>query len=104
MVKNLPAMREAWVQTLGGEHPMEEGMAWQPISAFLPGESHEQRSLVVYSPWSLKVRHDRVTKHTAHYYLLSSGCTLQLEPNMEQCTGSTWERSMSRLYIGTLLI
>ena len=25
--------------------------AWQPTPEFLPGESHEQRSLVGYSPW-----------------------------------------------------
>ena len=25
--------------------------AWQPTPAFLPGESHRQRSLVGYSPW-----------------------------------------------------
>ena len=24
---------------------------WQPIPAFLPGESHGQRSLAGYSPW-----------------------------------------------------
>ena len=27
---------------------------WQPTSVFLPGESHEQRNLVGYSPWSCK--------------------------------------------------
>ena len=27
MVKNLPAVREAWVGSLGWEDPMEEGMA-----------------------------------------------------------------------------
>ena len=27
MVKNLPAMRETWVQSLGGEDPLEKGMA-----------------------------------------------------------------------------
>ena len=27
MVKNLPAMRETWVQPLGWEDPLEEGMA-----------------------------------------------------------------------------
>ena len=27
MVKNLPAMRETWVQSLGQEDPLEEGMA-----------------------------------------------------------------------------
>ena len=28
--------------------------AWQPIPVFLPGESHAQRSLAVYSPWGHK--------------------------------------------------
>ena len=27
MVENLPAMRETWVQSLGWEDPLEEGMA-----------------------------------------------------------------------------
>ena len=27
MVKNLPAMRETWVRSLGGEDPPEKGMA-----------------------------------------------------------------------------
>ena len=26
-VKNLPAMQETWVQSLGGEDPLEKGMA-----------------------------------------------------------------------------
>ena len=26
---------------------------WQPTPVFLPGESHGQRSLAVYSPWGL---------------------------------------------------
>ena len=28
--------------------------AWQPTPVLLPGESHEQRSLVIYSPWGRK--------------------------------------------------
>ena len=28
--------------------------AWQPTPVFLPGESHEQRILVGYSPWGCK--------------------------------------------------
>ena len=28
--------------------------AWQPTAVFLPRESHGQRSLVGYSPWSCK--------------------------------------------------
>ena len=38
-----------WRPSLGREDPPEEGMATTP--AFLPGESHEKRSLVGYSPW-----------------------------------------------------
>jgi len=29
-------------------------IAWQPTPVFLPGESHGQRSLAVYSPLDLK--------------------------------------------------
>ena len=41
-----------WGQSLGWEDPLEE--AWQPTPVFLPGESHEQRSLAGYSPWCHK--------------------------------------------------
>ena len=44
--------QETWVQSLGLEDPLEEGM--QPTPVLLPGESHRQRSLVVYSPWAHK--------------------------------------------------
>ena len=52
MVKNLPAVRETWVPSLGWEDPLEEGMAPTPVS--LPGESHGQRSLAGSSPWGRK--------------------------------------------------
>ena len=48
-VKNLPAVQETRVPSLGQEDPPEKGMATTPI--FLPGESHGQRSLVGYSSW-----------------------------------------------------
>ena len=51
-VKNLLAMQEIWVQSLGGEIPWSR--KWQPTPVFLPGESHGQRSLVGYSPWDHK--------------------------------------------------
>ena len=51
MVKNPPAMGETWVRSLGWEDPLEEGMA---TSAFLPGESHGQRSLAGYGLWGHK--------------------------------------------------
>ena len=34
---------------------------WQPASVLLPGESHGQRSLAGYSPWSCRVSQDSVT-------------------------------------------
>ena len=49
MVKNLPAIQETWVRSLGGRDPLEKGMA--TLSSILPGEFHGQRSLVGYSPW-----------------------------------------------------
>ena len=52
MVKNLPAMQENWVQSLGWEVPLEKRMATTP--QFLPEESHGQRSLAGYSPWGHK--------------------------------------------------
>ena len=36
---------------------------WQPMTVFLPGKSHGQRSLAGFSPWGCKrVRHDLETK------------------------------------------
>ena len=52
MVKNPPAMQKTWVQSLGWEDPLEEGMLPTPL--FLPGEFHGQGSLVGYSPWGCK--------------------------------------------------
>ena len=50
MVKNLPAMQETWVQSLGWEDPLWR-WEWQTTPLFLPAEFHGQRSLVGYSPW-----------------------------------------------------
>ena len=52
MVKNLPAMQETGVPSLGQEDLL--GKKWQPTPVFLPGEFHRQRSLVGYSPWGHK--------------------------------------------------
>ena len=35
---------------------------WHCLPVFLPGKSHGQRSLVGYSPWGLRVKHDLSTK------------------------------------------
>ena len=48
--------------------------AWQPTRAFLPGESHGQRSLVGYSPWGCKkLDTTEVTEHGA-WHRQSRGC------------------------------
>ena len=52
MIKNPPRRQETQVQSLAWEDPWRR--AWQPTLVFLPGESHEQRSLVGYGPWSCK--------------------------------------------------
>ena len=52
MLKNLLAVQETWVQSLGREDSLEKG--WLPILIFLPGEFLGQRSLAGYSPWGHK--------------------------------------------------
>ena len=47
MVKNPPAMRDTWVQSLSWEDLPEKGKATTPV--FLPGEFHG-----LYSPWGSK--------------------------------------------------
>ena len=52
-VKNLPAMWEPWVQSLGREDPLKKEMV--TYSVFLPGESHGWRgSLVGLQPGVIK--------------------------------------------------
>ena len=41
-VKTLPAMQETWVQSLGGEDPLEKEMASTRV--FLPGKPHGRRN------------------------------------------------------------
>ena len=50
-VKNLPAMQETWVRSLGCRDTLEKGM---DTGTFLPREFHGQRSLVGKSPWGLQ--------------------------------------------------
>ena len=59
LVKNLPAMWEIWVQSLGWEDPLEKGRLPAPV--FWPGEFHGP-----YSPWGCRVRHDYATFTFTH--------------------------------------
>ena len=64
MVKNLPAMQETQVQSLGWEDPLEEGMATHSsiLAWRFPGTEEPGGLQSMGSP---RVRHDWVTKHTA---------------------------------------
>ena len=52
MLKNLPAMQETWVRSLGQEDPLEKGMTTH--SSILDWRI-PQRSLADYSSWGHKV-------------------------------------------------
>ena len=52
LVKNPPAVQEAWVQSLGQKDSWEKRMATN--FSILTGEFHGQRSLVGYSSWGHK--------------------------------------------------
>ena len=66
MVKNLPAIQETQLCSLGRVNPLEKGGL--PIPVFLPGEFHGQMSLVGYSPCSHKESTD-TTEAVEHTYL-----------------------------------
>ena len=49
-------------------------MKWQPTPVVLPGKSHRQRSLTVYSPWGLK--EPDTTNMRAHMHVQLSMASL----------------------------
>ena len=67
-VKNLPAMWETQVQSLGGEDCLEEEMATD--SCILAKKVHGQRSLAGYSLWGCK-QSDTTEQHHHHNKLLT---------------------------------
>ena len=75
-VKNPPAMektQQTWVRPLGQEDPWRR--KWQPTPVLLPGKSHEQKSLVGYSPWGRRESdmtvHARCSLWLGHRHLLA---------------------------------
>ena len=67
MVKNLPAMRETWVQFLGWEDPLEEGTAAHSIILAWSSPWTEEAGWL-QSMGSQRVRHDWVTTYTQHIH------------------------------------
>ena len=72
MVKNLTAMQETHVQSLGWEDLLEKEM--QPIPVFLSGAFHGQRSLAGYSPWGHKESDttERLTHRDTHTHWIQN--------------------------------
>ena len=64
----MQGVKETWIQSLGGEDPLEKEMATTPVC--LPGESQGQRSQVGYSPWGHKGLD--TTEHSTHKVLAFS--------------------------------
>ena len=67
--KNLSAMQETRVPSLGWEDPLEKEMASTLV--FLPGEFHGQKSLVGYSPWDQK-KSDTAERLTLFFFTFES--------------------------------
>ena len=78
LVKNLPAMWETWVQSLGWEDPLERERLLTPV--FWPREFHG-----LYSPWVCK------ESDTTERLSLS----LQGEKNKDITTDLTLEKAMA---------
>ena len=53
LVKNLPALQETWVRSLGWEDPLEEGHG-NPLQYSCLENPHGQRKLAGCSPWGHK--------------------------------------------------
>ena len=69
-VKNLHALQETRVPSLGREDPWRK--EWLPTPAFLPGEFHGQRRLVGYSPGGFKESDMIEVTEVTHFCFLSS--------------------------------
>ena len=66
-VKNPHAMQEIWVQSVSWEDPWRR--VWQPTLVLLPGESHEQRSLVRYTVHGVAKSWTRLSNFTICLWL-----------------------------------
>ena len=68
-VKNLPAMQETRVSSLGGEDPLEKGMATP--SSILAWRIPRREEPVGYSPWSHKESGTQLSDQHPRCYLIS---------------------------------
>ena len=68
MVKNLPAMQETWVQSLGQEDTLEKGMATH-FSILAWRMPWKEEPCGLQSMWLQRVRHDSYCLETKHTYM-----------------------------------
>ena len=82
-VKNVPAMQETWVQSLGGEDPLEEGMATHSsIPAWRVPWTEEPGGLRSKGPQ--RVGHNRVTERVEVAYTHVSKYCRTVETKLER--------------------
>ena len=62
LIKNMPAMRETWVRSLGWKDPLENERLPTPV--FWPGEFHE-----LHSPWCCKESDTTEQLSLSHFHL-----------------------------------
>ena len=80
-LKQLHAMRETWFDPWVMK--IHWRRKWQPTPVFLPGESHGQRSLVGYSPWSRKESDTTERLHFHFCYIVLGKKTFS--PTLKSC-------------------
>ena len=115
MVKNPPAMWGTWVWSLNWEKPLEEGMATYSsiLDWRIPKDKRSLAGLTMLKPFTVWIttnygkflkRWKYQTTLPASWETCMQDNEQQLEPDMDNGPVPNWERSMSRLYVVTLLI
>ena len=85
MVKNLPAMQETWVQSLGWEDPLEEGTVWSFPHSSVSKESAQIQEIQV----RFLGKEDPLGQEIATYSsILTWRIPWAKEPGRPQATGS----------------
>ena len=90
MVKNLPAIQETRVQSLGQKEPLEKGMA---THSSVHGKAHGQRSLEGYSPWDPKesdVTEQHTHTHTHTHAHAHAACYVSQKRNSHRPCQTRW--------------
>ena len=94
---------KSWVQTLSLISFIEYfwSRKWPPTPAFLSGKFHGQRSLVGYSPWVVRVRHDWATERNSSWVLIMQANSVLI---IEWVSMSNYSMYLFRLFHLLILI